>query len=61
MRYLVMFKDPEGLPRAWGSGPTVVSARAVADQHLAAYREEKRELEDLLAYAEFTEEVKRLK
>lgn len=56
-----MFKDPQGLPRAFASGPTIASARALADQHLAAYREEKRELEDPLAYAEFTEEVKEIK
>lgn len=59
--WLVMFKDPEGMPRAWAQGPTVASALACADQHLAAYREAKREVGDTyLAECAYKQEVKEL-
>ncbi len=60
MRILVTYYDPDGLPRAWGTGPTVERAREIAAVMLGRYRERKREVGDDLANARYTEQVHEL-
>ena len=56
---LIMKLDPNGVPRAWATGPESeeVEVRALADRNLEIYRERKREVNDPLAVAVFTEKV----
>jgi len=48
--------DPDGLCRAWASGPVEdrLEILELADKHLALYREEKTKHRDPLATAEYT-------
>lgn len=39
-RYLAMFKDATGLPRAWAVAPDRIDAEASAKLELEAYRDE---------------------
>lgn len=57
MTMMVMYCDPQGLPRAWGTHADVEEARVEAKRQLALYRDKKREAGDPLADADFSEEV----
>jgi len=55
--YLVMMCDPEGMPRAWATAPTLTDAKRAARKHLNVYRGEKAQTRDPLAHAGYTEVV----
>jgi hypothetical protein len=52
----IRYLDPDGLCRAWASGPVQDRAEILEllDKHLAEYREEKKSHGDPLGWAEFT-------
>jgi hypothetical protein len=54
----VMYKDPDGLCRAWAGGPARdrLEILKLADKHLALYRDEKASHDDPLAWAVYTRE-----
>jgi len=61
-QYLAMFKDPEGIPRAWGRAPGAIEAEALAKIELEAYRDVKRTGGDhYLATANYTLECHTVK
>ena len=57
MIYLAMYKDPQGMPRAFGRSSDRIQAEAAAKLELEAYRDEKRAVGDPLADATFMLEV----
>lgn len=56
-KIMVMYCDPDGLPRAWGVHSDEGEARGEAKRQLILYRNKKRLLDDPLADAEYAEEV----
>jgi hypothetical protein len=56
---MVQFRDPGGLSRAYAAGRVGQTTEVLdlAHQHLCAYRQEKRELGDPLAYADYEKVV----
>jgi len=59
MKFLAMYLDPQGMPRAWGRAATRLVAVARADQELASYRKSKEGVDDEAAKAEYRLKVKR--
>lgn len=56
--FIAIYKDPDGIPRAWGIGSSKLLAAGAAHRALCDYRDEKRAVSDPLANAEFTCEIK---
>ena len=57
--YMVMWHDPQGVPRAWARGPArdLERVRDHAARQLASYRVAKAEVQDPLATALFTQSI----
>lgn len=40
MKYLTIYKDAYGKPRAYGASPSIIDSQAIAKLELEAYRQE---------------------
>jgi hypothetical protein len=56
-RYVAIYKDSQGMPRAWARSNDRIQAEAAAKLELEAYRDEKAALGDPLATDTFTLEI----
>jgi len=57
--FMVLWKDEDGLPRAWATGKDLDKVRERARKELKAYKKKKRECNDYRqANADFVEETK---